>query len=391
MGPISDEVGVEQGGISSGDYYKIFARSQLNSCQNSELGVKMFDNVVSAIGQSDDTVVVSNSIYNLQLLLQLNLQFCKRSETELTPSKTKLQVLSLPSHADRVYYDQIINPIQINGKYISFSDKAEHVGVLRSVDGNLPHIFDRLSSHRKALFSVLHTGVARNHRGNPVAGLRLEKVYGAPVLLSGLGSLVLKQSEISVIDRHHRNILRSLLRLPGKTPVPAIYFLSGSLPASALIHMRQFTLLGMITRQRGGVLHNHASNIYSSSKRFARSWFTQVENLCLQYNLPHPITYLQMPPDKRVYKSLISARIIDYWEQKLRSDASSMTLNVTSTVLNSHTKYSVQQDPVHIMLVWQHYKLKWFVMFIQVKIDVGFGLWQIHWDIVQPPVVSHLK
>ena len=128
-----------------------------------------------------------------------------------------------------------------------------------------------------------------------MAALRLEQIYGVPVLLSGLGSLVLKISEINIIESHQRSILRSLLRIPNKTPTPAVYFLAGSLPASALLHMRQFTLLGMISRSNGSVLHSHALNIYLSSKPSPRSWFTQVANLCVKYQLPHPTQFLQRP------------------------------------------------------------------------------------------------
>ena len=89
MGPIEDEIGLEQGGCNSGDYYKVFARSQLDSCQRSGLGVRLFTDTVSAIGEADDTVVLSNSIHSLHLLSQLNSQFCKRFESELCTDKTK--------------------------------------------------------------------------------------------------------------------------------------------------------------------------------------------------------------------------------------------------------------------------------------------------------------
>ena len=234
-------------------------------------------------------------------------------------------MFSLPRHSDRIFYDKIINPINIDGNPICFSDTAEHVGILRSVEGNIPNIYQRLSFHRKALFSVLHSGIAKGHRGNPVAALRLEQIYGVPVLLSGLGSLVLKISEINIIESHQRSILRSLLRIPNKTPTPAVYFLAGSLPASALLHMRQFTLLGMISRSNGSVLHSHALNIYSSSKPSPRSWFTQVANLCVKYQLPHPTQFLQRPLEKNQFKSIVKSRILDFWETKLRGEAVSMS------------------------------------------------------------------
>ena len=50
-------------------------------------------------------------------------------------------------------------------------------------------------------------GAARHHRANPAAGLRLEQVYGFPVLLSGLGSLVLDKSELSVVNQHHKETI----------------------------------------------------------------------------------------------------------------------------------------------------------------------------------------
>ena len=38
MGPIHDELGVEQGGINSEDLYKIFVKEQLSMAQASKLG-----------------------------------------------------------------------------------------------------------------------------------------------------------------------------------------------------------------------------------------------------------------------------------------------------------------------------------------------------------------
>ena len=70
MGPIHDELGVEQGGVNSGDFYKIYAKSQLQMAQSSQLGVKLAkDLVISAIGQADDTLLVSNNLHSLQNLL----------------------------------------------------------------------------------------------------------------------------------------------------------------------------------------------------------------------------------------------------------------------------------------------------------------------------------
>ena len=42
----------------------------------------------------------------------------------------------------------------------------------------------------------------------------------------------------------------------------------------------------------------------------------------MQYQLPHPLVLLDHPPTKESYKNLVKAKVIDYWENKLRSEAS---------------------------------------------------------------------
>ena len=53
----------------------------------------------------------------------------------------------------------IVNPIRINDKAIDFSKTAEHVGILRSTEGNGPTILARIASHKKALAAILHVDV----------------------------------------------------------------------------------------------------------------------------------------------------------------------------------------------------------------------------------------
>ena len=115
---------------------------------------------------------------------------------------------------------------------------AEHVGIIRSDSGNLPHILSRLTAHKNRMAAVMHTGIGRGHRGNPAASLKINQLYGTPVLLSGLGALFLKKSEIDIIDSHHNLTLQNLMKLHDKTPQCVTSFLAGSLPGTALVHLR---------------------------------------------------------------------------------------------------------------------------------------------------------
>ena len=167
----------------------------------------------------------------------------------MVPEKTKLLCYSPRGQDLDTYYWKVVCPISMGGTRISFSEEAEHVGILRSTQaGCSANLLARESAHTKAVHAVLPAGLARNHYGNPAAALRVEKLYGVPVLLSGLGALVMSKTEEDSLDQHFKISLEGFQRLYKATPSPVVHFLAGSLPASALLHLRQLSLLGMTAR-----------------------------------------------------------------------------------------------------------------------------------------------
>ena len=323
MGPIQDLLGVEQGGVNSDRLYKLANNCQLKVAQQSMLGVNIGSMVISSVGLADDTGLLANGIHDLHNLLTLTLQYCEEYSVTLVPEKTKLLAFYPPGCELEAEYAKIISPVNINGTYIPFSDSAEHVGILRSVHGNRPNILARLSAHRRAVFSVQPAGIARGHRGNPAAGVRVERLYGAPVMLSGLATLVMSNPEEALICGHFKQHTERLLKLHKATPECVVWFLAGCLPAQALLHLRQMTLFGMIARLQDGdnILARHARHVFATAKPSSKSWFLQLQDIFLQYLLPHPITFLNNPPSKQSFKRLVKSAVIDHWEQKLREQA----------------------------------------------------------------------
>ena len=129
------------------------------------------------------------------------------------------------------------------------------------------------------------------------------------------------KSICDLIERHFKDTLIRLMRLPKKTPRSVVYFLAGSIPGIALLHTRQLSLFGMITRQSGSILHTHAFNLFSSQTICKLSWFHQIRNLCLLYALPHPLDLLNSPPSRLKFKNLVKKKIISHWEDQLRSES----------------------------------------------------------------------
>ena len=109
-------------------------------------------------------------------------------------------------------------------------------------------------------------------------------------------------------------------------PQSVCYFLAGSLPGEALLHLRQLSLVGMISDLPGSTIHCIAVDSFSA-KSATPSWFDQVRETCLQYQLPHPLELLAVPPPhtKDGFKSLAKKHVINYWEIKLRMEARNLS------------------------------------------------------------------
>ena len=89
----------------------------------------------------------------------------------LAPEKTKLLSFSAPRHKATIDYIELVSDIAIAGVPVQFSTTADHVGIVRSCDtSNVPHILDRISGHRKALFAVLPARLARRHNSRYMSG-----------------------------------------------------------------------------------------------------------------------------------------------------------------------------------------------------------------------------
>ena len=326
MGPICDMKGVEQGGANSSDYYKTFGKSQLVLAENSGLGVELHGGVtVSAVGQADDTILLSNSLHALENLLELTLYFCKRYSVQLCADKTRLQAFATPDMLPTVDHICSVTQLSIDDIQLKFVTSSmqgpEHVGIIRAGSGNLPHILHRVTSHKKSMAAVMHAGVGRGHRGNPAASLRIHQLYGTPVLLSGIGALALKKSEIEIIDNHYKVTLESLMKLHPRSPISATHFLAGSLPGTALVHLRILSNFGMIARKPQSLLHKLALDYFSCHKLSAKSWFDQVRKICLMYQLPHPLILMRNQQPEEAFKKLTRSAVIRYWETKYRQEA----------------------------------------------------------------------
>ena len=181
---------------------------------------------------------------------------------------------------------------------------------------------ERISAYHRAMAAIIHTGGARYHNSYPSTTLYLHRMYGTPVLLSGLASLYLSPKELEAISKQYKSMLCRLQKLPDNTPDSVIYFLARQLPSSALIHLKQLSLLGMSSRLGySSILQDIGVKVLSSQNVVKKSWFIQINMVCCKYGLPEALSILRCPPTRESWKRLCRSKIVSWWELKLRNDA----------------------------------------------------------------------
>ena len=112
-----------------------------------------------------------------------------------------------------------------------------------------------------------------------------------------------------MIDKYLKTTVQNLQKLMDRTPACIVAFLGGALPGTALLHLKQLTIFGMITRLKGSELHKFGVQVLTSARPSLNSWFQQIRGLCLLYKLPHPILLLQEVRTKGRFDKLVKSKV----------------------------------------------------------------------------------
>ena len=136
--------------------------------------------------------------------------------------------------------------------------------------------------------------------------------------------MVLDASDLGDIDKYHRNLMRMIQTLPESTAKPAIYLLTGTLPAQADIHKKMMNLFMAILHRPGTPEYHVVRRQLALKTLESNSWTVQIRKLLHKYRLPPALVLAATPPKPEVWKSRVREAVQDYWEMKLKEDAAPM-------------------------------------------------------------------
>ncbi|VDI19758.1 Hypothetical predicted protein [Mytilus galloprovincialis] len=308
--------GVRQGGILSTGLYKTYINDLLKTLERNRLGMHIGTTYIGCPTVADDIALVANSATDLQLMLNVANSYANREKYVIHPEKSTILMKIPPKRSNTTSSDW-----KLGDNEVSVSKTTTHLGIIRSEKNEVSiNIDDRISCATKTLYSLTGTGFHGTNGLPPTTCMKLFITYVLPRLLYGLETFVLKQYHLNALEKFYINFLRKIQCLPNRSVKGITYLLLGVRPATAELHIRQLNLLGCIIRSENLTLNKILRRQISTKSETSDSWFTYIDKLLVQYDLPSAAKMVINPPCKLLWKKNVKLAIDKFWTQKLLLD-----------------------------------------------------------------------
>ncbi|VDI13436.1 Hypothetical predicted protein [Mytilus galloprovincialis] len=214
--------GVRQGGILSTHLYKIFVEDLLKELEENSLGFILGTIYCGAPTCADDVALLSSNPEELQVMLNILQRYANQHQYTIHPTKSKI-----------IHYKSSKNPEpyswNMSGKEISASEETVHLGIKRTTRKECDiNIEDRIKSARRTKYALMNSGLHGTNGLNPKISVTIiYKSYVLPRLLYGLEVLTLTKTQMELLEKFHKETLRSIQSFSKRTAIPAIYLLLG--------------------------------------------------------------------------------------------------------------------------------------------------------------------
>ena len=315
---VVENKGNRQGHARASGHFKVYINPCLLSLNSTSLGFHLGPLCSTAVCVADDAYLTSDRPSGLQGALDIICHYAKRYQLRFNANKTKIVVTG--SKQDMNFYKET-SPWTLNGERVKVVDANEHLGLVVAGLGEEERNVDRnITKCRASLFALLGPAFAYKCLLSPVVQLHLWRTCCLPVLLSGLPALPIRPPQIKSLQLFHNRIMRGVLKLSKSSPLPALHFLLGELPAEAVLHIRTLGLLHNIASNPSCSVHRMVTYILMMCEESSTTWSNHVQLLCMKYGLPSPLSILNCssPMSKMSWNTLVKTKVTAWHENWLR-------------------------------------------------------------------------
>ncbi len=312
--------GVRQGGIISTALYKEYINDLLITMQQAGLGVSIGDIYIGIPTCADDVLLMACSESEMQAMMNAADDYASRHQYKLHPTKSTLTQL----------IGKAKSSLQLQGSWhlgkspIPVSDSIEHLGLVWRAGQLCPDIKLKIDLARRTAYMLIGHGLHGKDGLNPIISAQILNTQVLPRMLYGIEAAVINKKQITDLSGCYRTLLRQYQGLPERCAGPAIFILSGTVPAEAHLHMRSFTLYGNICRLPEEAPLKRLALRQLAEPDSSHSWFVYLRELAAIYSI-NLVAACLMPWPKEGWKRYIKTTIVGYWRNRLLHEATHMT------------------------------------------------------------------
>ena len=205
---------------------------------HSGLGVHIGKAYIGAPMFADNLALLAADPTTLQSMLDIVYRYTQRWRYKINPTKSAILVFgeSSPSRAK-------LRPTRnwhLGTSVVVESDQIRHLGIIRALQSStIGRTNERAFAGRSAFgLNVLGSRFGCLH---PSTSYRLYSTFPIPIMLYGSEIWKITNSEVLLLERVHRKILRTIQGFPTRCPVSALNGSVGSLDIDSRIIQRKLS------------------------------------------------------------------------------------------------------------------------------------------------------
>ena len=320
--------GVRQGAVLSPLLYCVFVNDLYSQQFSSGHGVHIHDIFCGSHMYADDLALISHSNSDLQSMLDIVSTYAQKWRYNSNADKSAI-VLIGESPASRAK-NRPLRQWFVSGEKIPEKDAQHHLGILHSVSpSSSARTSERCSAGRSAFFSCNAVGF-RFGCLHPVTTLRLYKTW-LPILLYGSELWHITKTELLMLERVHRKILRTMVGLPIRCNSKALLHIMGTLSIERMIHQRQLNFLHSFSSLLSDSLHYQLllSLIIAPP---SSGIIPRLQSLVQEYGLPSMEEIVAGQWSKEGWKKLTKRMLLARSYSEFAEDCSHLPLAQCSTL-----------------------------------------------------------
>ena len=303
------EESIRQGSSLSAILYAQHAGTLIEDLQKEELGLKIGNMFIPAIGWQDDITMIAKN---------------KDEETKMS------EVIEESSKRNRIYFsndkkcnivrmgrkNEEVSEIKIGEIILEEREEAKVLGhYFNNENNNNAHIREK-SKEATDMVASMGLSMKNSHMGRMFIQSMIviyQKCF-IPKLLYGLTGFKINKTEMDTLGRINRTILRNFLSIPQSTPKVAIYVELGINPIETEIKKRKLQMWHRINRKESNEMIKNIKRIQINE---GMPWMREITSIAMEYNLD----LMDASKDsKGVWKQKVKKRIAEKTKQYLKEE-----------------------------------------------------------------------